>query len=329
MTIEKLPSGNYRIKKMIQGKTYRATLDHKPSKTEAESVIEELAREQVTAADKDMSFKAAAEGYLKLKSNVLSPTTTRAYKCYLRNMSDNFTRIKINRMDQLIIQKYINDISPDYAPKSVRNIHGFISAVLAIYRPNLNLHTTLPQKIKYEAHTPSNFNVEQIIEVNKGTRYEIPFRLACYGLRKSEICALTSADLDGNHLMINKAYVYTGTEWILRHYNKTYGSQRDIYIDDELADLIAGIDGKLFKGNPDTLYKRLMKLLKENDIEHFRLHDFRAFFASYAHALGIPDAYIMDQGGWSSPHVMQQIYRRTLKEQRDEAMVLYSKNLPK
>jgi len=136
-------------------------------------------------------------------------------------------------------------------------------------------------------------------------------------------------DLDGNQLTINKAFIYTGTEWILRHYNKTYGSQRKIFIDNDLAALIKEMNGKIFKGNPDTLYKRLMALLKKYGMEHFRLHDFRAFFVSYAHALGIPDAYIMAQGGWSSPHVMQQVYRRTLEEQQKEAMMEYSKHLPK
>ena len=202
-------------------------------------------------------------------------------------------------------------------------------AVLGIYRPNFKLHTSLPQKFKYEAHTPSEINVEQIIEANRGTKYEIPFRLACYGLRKSEICALTVEDLDGNHLTINKAYIYTGEEWTLRHYNKTYGSQRKIYIDDELAAMISDMEGKIFKGNPDTLYKRLTSLLKKNNMEHFRLHDFRAFFASYAHALGIPDAYIMAQGGWSSPHVMQKVYRRAMEEQQKEAMFEYARHLPK
>ena len=76
------------------------------------------------------------------------------------------------------------------------------------------------------------------------------------------------------------------------------------------------------------LLQRLDTLLDRYGMEHFRFHDFRAFFVSYAHALGIPDAYIMAQGGWSSPHVMQSVYRRALKEQQAQAMELYAKNMP-
>lgn len=39
MTIEKTPSGTYRIREMINGKRYTITLKEKPSKREAEAMI--------------------------------------------------------------------------------------------------------------------------------------------------------------------------------------------------------------------------------------------------------------------------------------------------
>ncbi len=329
MTIEKLPSGNYRISKMIEKKRYRVTVDHKPSKSEAENIINEIAKDRFTLSNKNLTFKEAAEGYFKLKSNVLSPTTTRAYNCYLRNLPEEFTRMQIDKIDPIIIQELINEITPRYSGKSVQNIHGFISAVLGVYRPNLKLHTTLPPKAKFEPCTPSSGIVEQIVEANRGTKYEVPFRLACYGLRRSEICALTVDDLEGNYININKAYIDDGEKWITRPYNKTYGSTRKAFIDDELAEQISRMDGKIWKYHPNTLRKRLITLLKKFDVPHFRMHDFRAFFVSYAHALGIPDAYIMAQGGWSSPTVMNRVYKRTLEDKQAEAMQEFSKHLPK
>lgn len=35
--------------------------------------------------------------------------------------------------------------------------------------------------------------------------FEIPIKLACYGLRRSEICSLTIDDLNGNTLTIDSA----------------------------------------------------------------------------------------------------------------------------
>lgn len=41
----------------------------------------------------------------------------------------------------------------------------------------------------------------------RGGEYEVPITLACYGMRRSEICALTPDDLDGDIVHISKAKV--------------------------------------------------------------------------------------------------------------------------
>lgn len=337
MTIEKLPSGNYRISKMIDKKRYRATVDHKPSKSEAEKIIDELAKDRFTVSGKKMTFTEAAQGYLDLKSNVLSPTTLKAYRSYLKNLPEEFTRMQIDKIDPILIQKLINGITPDYSSKSVYNIHGLISAVLGVYRPSLKLNTTLPPKARYEPCTPSKADVDRIKEAVRGTEYEIAFNLACYSLRRSEICALTAEDLGwdekiGDYVMINKAYINAGDggeNWIIRPYNKTSDSNRIVFIDEDLAALIRNTEGKLYKGHPDSLRRKLHQLLKELGMEKFRFHDFRAFFVSYAHAIGIPEAYILSQGGWSSPSVMKKVYRRILEEKQSEAMIEYAKHMLK
>lgn len=55
---------------------------------------------------------------------------------------------------------------------------------------------------------PSDDEVRKILEHAKGTGYEIPLILTCYGLRKSEICVLTSEDIDGDVVSITKAKTY-------------------------------------------------------------------------------------------------------------------------
>ena len=46
-------------------------------------------------------------------------------------------------------------------------------------------------------------------------------------------------------------------------------------------------------------------------------HSLRHYSASYLHAIGIPDAYILERGGWSSPHIMQKVYRHALSDRVD------------
>ena len=69
MTIEKLPSGSYRIKQMYNGKTYRVTVDHKPTQKEALILLAEV----MDGCDIKGSFKTAALDYIEMKRNILSP----------------------------------------------------------------------------------------------------------------------------------------------------------------------------------------------------------------------------------------------------------------
>lgn len=53
----------------------------------------------------------------------------------------------------------------------------------------------------------------------------------------------------------------------------------------------------------------LFKLEKKAGMEPFSLHKLRHYFASNAHTLGIPDAYILKLGGWKTDSVMKNVYR--------------------
>ena len=47
-------------------------------------------------------------------------------------------------------------------------------------------------------------------------------------------------------------------------------------------------------------------------------HDLRHYCASIQHAMGIPDAYIMQRGGWGSDAVLKNVYRHALSDKEDE-----------
>lgn len=318
MTIDK--HGNkWRIRESHQGARYTITLDHKPSKREAQELIQQRISEGRVQADASDTFKMAAERYLELKCNILSPWTITGYRKIINALSDRFKSTKLINLDAVSVQKEINDYSATHSPKSTRNVHGFISAVLKVYKPQLTLHTTLPQKSKFEPNTPSEDDVKRIIETAAGTAYEIPFRLGCYGLRRGEICAITSADLNGNMLKINKAKVKDGKTYVIRPMPKTTESNREIYIDDTLAAMIRNADGPVYPGCPDRINRHLTDLQHQLGIQHFRFHDLRAYYASMAHALGIPDVYIMANGGWSSTNIMNRVYKRAFAEKQAEA----------
>lgn len=108
-------------------------------------------------------------------------------------------------------------------------------SILGMFCPNLKLNTTLPQKVKNEPYIPSDDDIKKILEYSKDTEYEIPIVLACYGMRRSEICALTPDDIDGDVVTIDKALVQDeNREWVVKM-TKTTESTRKIVVPMEIA----------------------------------------------------------------------------------------------
>lgn len=316
MKIEKLPSGSYRIRKMYKGTTYTVTFDYKPTQKEAmQAMAAEL--DKIKSSAPHMSFEAASNKYIEVKSNVLSPSTIGGYRSTIRNLSAEFKQQNINDITPITIQKEINDYSATHSPKTVRNAHGFISAVLGMFRPELSISTTLPQKRKNEAYIPSDEDVKRILTRAKGTRYEIPLLLATFGLRRSEICALTIEDLVGNTLTINKALVENEHGEFVIKSTKTTAGTRKIYIPDYLANLIQE-KGTIYDHSPNQIYENLCKYQKELNIPHFKLHALRHYYASMSHSLGIPDSYIMESGGWKSDSTLKAVYRHAMDGKKEE-----------
>jgi integrase len=313
MTIEKV-GNKWRISKQHKGVRYRVSLDYKPTKKDAEMIIAEKISAEDPTGDRRDTFARSCEKYIQIKSNVLSPSTVRGYGTIMRSISDRFMNTKTCDISQELVQKEINDYSVSHSAKSTKNLHGFISAVLSVYRPSMKLNTTLPQNVKFDAYTPSESEIKQILDAVTGTPFEIPYRLGCYGLRRGEICALDLSDLDGNFISITKSKIRNEEgDWVIKPIPKTTGSQRVIYIDDELAGMIQD-KGFIYKGSPNQLNNHLKILQERFHLPHFRFHDLRAYYASIAHALGIPDAYIMKNGGWTSTNILNRVYKRAIDE---------------
>lgn len=306
MTIEKLPSGNYRIKEMRNGKTYRITVDHKPTKSEAKELVEK----RIGSYSNPNSFECAADVYIKSKENVLSPATIRGYRSIINNMDDSFRKLPLDKITLQVLQTYINNYSANHSPKSVRNLNGFIIAVLK-YNGSEVKSPRLPQKEKNKTYIPTEDDVKKILQEFKGHKYEAFIILATMGLRRSEICALTPDDLKGNVLSINKALVQNDKkEWVIKS-TKTTESTRSIVIPDSVVELL-NTNG-FYEGNPENLYFCLSRAQKRLGIPHFPLHKLRHFFASYMHDLGYSDKQIQEFGGWKTDEVMKTVYQHAME----------------
>lgn len=309
MKIEKISGKTYRVRKQINGEKITLTFDHKPTQME---IFEALSsRDPISNKD---TFEECARAYISSKSNVLSPSTIRGYNAVLRTMPDDFKSLSISKITQIDIQTLINNNASIHKPKTTRNLHGFISAVLRQYRPSLNLYTTLPKKAEIEYYTPSEDDIKRILTASSNKPfYHIPFQLGVMGLRRSEICALTLDDIKDNILTINKSMVMDiNSNWVVKPSSKTDAGNRNIYIPAALVEEITK-QGFIYKGKPGSLLDGLNSYQDKLNIPRFRFHDLRHFFASYAHSQGISDADIMASGGWKSDHTMKRVYRHEMK----------------
>lgn len=317
MNITKLPSGSYRIRQMVGGKTYSVTVDHRPTKIEAMKIISDATAH--VKKPHDLTVVRACKAYIEAKKSIVSPSTIRGYKSLIRVISDDFGGMRINAVTLANFQTEVNRYAKGRRPKTVKNYAAFLTAVFSFF--DLGLHTpTLPMAVKPKRYFPTAEDVNRILAEVKGTDLEVFFRLAVFGLRRSEICALTVDDLSGNVLTINKALVTDGDNHNVVKSTKTTESAGTIKIDDDLADLIRK-QGYIWKGHIATPYKNLQRIQDKLGIPRFPLHTFRHFMASYLHYQGVPDKQIQAIGRWKTDHIMKTVYQHEMEMEKAKEKV--------
>lgn len=129
MNIEKLPSGSYRIRETHKGIRYSLTLPYKPTKHEAYELLQEKMHHKV----KDIVFEDAYKEYIKVKENVLSPSTIRGYNTIYRNIDKWFLRMDIGDIEDYHLQKLISEYALEHSPKTTRNLYGLVRAVIRFF----------------------------------------------------------------------------------------------------------------------------------------------------------------------------------------------------
>lgn len=337
MYVEKLPSGSYKVKKQIDGKRHSLTFDHKPTKKEIEQRVNEIKNSSVTLSNAPRkTFEQCANEYLSVKSNVLSASTVRSYNSYLNMIPDEFKKKPMSEIDQLAIQKYINDLSSRRSAKTAKNYHGFISVVMKTFIKGTDLHTTLPRQSVEEEYVPTTEEVQATLAQCKLEKYRICFMLGANGLRRSEVLALTLDDVKDDYVIVNKAKVYTKEKkWIIQHYNKTDTSTRNVPINEELSKAIHK-QGFIYNGHPSNILEYLHSCQKRAGVPEFKFHSLRHYYATellpLVNAGIITSKDLQKNGGWKSDYVLKRVYQheRISKDKEKQQLVAdYINNLLK
>lgn len=317
-TARKLASGNYRcllyVGKDADGKRQYKSFTA-PTKREAERLALEYESSQDTA-EAALTLNEAASNYIAAKSNVLSPSTIAGYKKILRVNFQDIAHLPVGLITQAQIQKAVNAWSVNLAPKTVRNVYGFLVAVIKFARPDFNAPATLPQKEKKEFYIPSETDIKTIYKAIKGTSMELPFLLASQlGLRASEIRAVVS-DPKGhieNGMVHIKDAIVRGEEKYVKKQTKTVSGDRTIPCSDYILKML--IENKNEYVDISPAWHSCMKKI---DVHYFNFHTLRHYFASQALLQGIPQMYIAEMMGHSSTHMIEQVYQHTFPDAKIE-----------
>ena len=302
MKPRRLPSGAWNCRVMIDGQSYSFT--HSDKKT-VMRMASEFADEYRRKMDNPTLLERMRE-YVAENEERLSPSTVRSYNGMIRMIEERTPRIANKRLSAITEQDVSDIVRPLRTLKTKRNYVNFIHACTGKSAGKL---TGVSSK---RVHVPTELEVKGLLQIFRNTELEVPIMLAAYGgLRRGEICALRMSDIDGDFVHVAVVRDQLG-EWVTKD-PKTASSVRSVLLPHFVIERIQ-VQGYITHLLPSQVSNRFWKKQRNLGIPPYCFHSLRHFHASYLHYLNIPDAYIMQRGGWSTPSVMQSIYRHALED---------------
>lgn len=268
-----------------------------------------------------ITVAAAVERYIDAKRAVLSPVTVRYYGVMYKTHIEKspIGEIWLHDLTNTEIQIWISTLASTHSPKSVRNIYQLFRAAVEMFSPEFRFCVTLPARARLEYHCPNDEEIRRLIEAvrdrfGESSDLETAILLSAFGtLRRSEICGLTREDLEGNCIHVRRSLVQDEFGCWIEKAPKTFDSGRTVELPSFVADrLRKKKEGRIVSCKPDSITREFRMATDAAGLPAFRFHDLRHYSASIMHALGVPDQYIMERGGWTSDGVMKTVYRNVI-----------------
>lgn len=310
-----LPSGSYRCRATWTDKD--GTRHYKSFTAKTKKEAERLASDyecDMNGAMSTVTFKAAAKNYIASRCNTLSPTTISEYRSMLRR-GFPFQDKSVFEITEIDIQKFVNDYAATHSPKTVRNAHGFLVSVIHTVRPQMMIKTRLPQKKTFDVNVPEDNDIKKILAVADPELKKAIYLAALGPMRRSEVCGATFDDLKRNTLHVHSVMVMAEKRWIIKGVPKTTASDRFITFPPYVIKVLGSGTGRIVNLTPTVVYNRFRKACEAAGVRHYRFHDLRHYGASVLHSLGVPDAYIMERGGWETDSTLKTVYRHALSKE--------------
>lgn len=302
-------------------------------RTKKEAEQKALAFTASTNQIKDITFGEAVHRYIESKYNVLSPSTISGYQMIERNYFGLIKNTKLSKLTNELLQRQLDAVAADHAPKTVKNVRGLITSTLKMFPVPFIIDIKGSAKEKVITAIPTEDDIQKILSAASGEEIEIAILLAAFGsLRRGEVCALCPDCIHNTYITVRRAIVMKPDRtWELRSRPKTFAGYRDVPLPaDIIAKLKKAAFGKkktepIITYTPNGLYKAFCRITKKAGVYPYKFHSLRHYFATFSHAIGIPDQYIMEIGGWDDIGTLAKIYRHTMDSQKSIAADKISK----
>lgn len=331
---EQLQSGNWRVRLRLGGQSISIT-----EPTEAKALAKARAVKEGYLKIRhveDITYRQAIDQYIAENYNELSPATIRGYRSIQRNRFQSVMDRSLRSSCRW--QRVINDEVESVAPKTVENAWGLLTHIMRVHGvdvPDVNL----PQVPKVELPFLDPEQIKLFLDAIKDHPDELSALLALHSLRRSELGAVTPADVDlkKDIIKVRGAVVLDEhNNLVARDVNKTEESTRFVPImiprlKDLLAEYVAA--GKPFvRKDLNHLNERINRICKAADLPLVGVHGLRRSFASLAYHLKWPQLKTMYTGGWNDLNTVMKIYTYLSArdgEQADKSMARFYKNAHK
>lgn len=321
----KLPSGSWNVRvylgKDANGKRIIKSVTA-PTKKEVERLAANLELDHEFESAAPLTFKSAADAHIEARRGVLSPYTVASYTRIVNHDLEPLHDVPVSGLTAPRVQAFISDFALDHSPKTVRNVCALISSILRDAAPDLRLTVRLPQPRPHEIGIPAREDIDRLIAAADPDLSLAISLAAMLGLRRSEICALTWSDIQGDRLRVSRALAKgADNQWSVKT-PKSSAGHRTLRIPPPLLPKLrrpagASPSDRLIPLNPDNITHRFVRLCRREHMD-YTFHSLRHYYASVMLALGVPDKYAMARMGHSTPDMLKRVYQHLMADKDAE-----------
>lgn len=202
-------------------------------------------------------FQTVAEQWWDDTEGELAYNTVRGYKAPFKRAVNHFYNIDVRNIKPIDVATFIREFAKKgYYDKTVRTqlmilnlIFKFAINFMGLDMTNPTRDVQVPRKLKKnKVHIPSNDDIQKMVNAPDSIQKRMAMWFIYTGLRKGELLALTSDDINDGFISVTKSIYHDNNRPRLKD-TKTENGRRKIPIVKALEEYLPEKDGIIFDEN--------------------------------------------------------------------------------